>query len=168
MRIKAITNAGACLFFASLLILGGFQSAYAGGFQLGVQATPSDYTHVKDAVLLVRTYGCHTPADANVTATAEGIVNGRRTSIPLELLPDEKGVYAITQQWQSEGTWVLSFTLCSGLRALFSPAPPCLPETGPLPRCRRPVCRDATLPAPLCPSKTSTRILCRLGSAYDS
>ena len=113
--IKAITNgktAGkfAYLFFASLLILGGFQSVYAGGFQLAVQAPPSDYTHVKGAVLLVRTYGCHTPADANVTATAEGIVNGRRTSVPLELTPDEKGVYAITQQWQSEGTWILSFT----------------------------------------------------------
>src|ERR1044072_3765979 len=113
--IKAITNSKlrgkfAYLFFASLLILGSFQSVYAGGFQLGVQAPPSDYTHIKGAVLLVRTYGCHTPADANVTATAEGIVNGRRTSIPLELTPDEKGVYAITQQWQSEGTWVLSFT----------------------------------------------------------
>ena len=113
--IKAITNsktAGkfAYLFFASLLILGGFQSVYAGGFQLTVEAPASDYTHVKDAVLLVRTYGCHTPADANVTATAEGIVNGRRTSIPLELKADEKGVYAITQQWQSEGTWILSFT----------------------------------------------------------
>lgn len=112
--IKAITNKAAgklaYIFFASLLVLGGFQSAYAGGFQLGVEAPASDYTHIKGAVLLVRTYGCHTPADANVTATAEGIVNGRRTSIPLELKADEKGVYAITQQWQSEGTWILSFT----------------------------------------------------------
>jgi hypothetical protein len=100
----------AYIFFASLLIVGGFQSVYAGGFQLTVEAPASDYNHVKDAVLLVRTYGCHTPADANVTATAEGIVNGRRTSIPIELKADEKGVYAITQQWQSEGTWILSFT----------------------------------------------------------
>lgn len=112
--IKAITNktAGkvAYLFFASLLMLGGFQSAYAGGFQLGVEAPASDYTHVKGAVLLVRTYGCRTPTDANVTAMAEGIVNGRRTSIPLELKADETGVYAVTQQWQSEGKWILSFT----------------------------------------------------------
>jgi hypothetical protein len=97
-------------FFASLLIVGGFQSVYAGGFQLTVEAPASDATHTKDAVLLVRTYGCHTPADANVTATAEGIVNGRRVTIPLELKADAKGVYAITQQWQSEGTWILSFT----------------------------------------------------------
>lgn len=113
--IKAITNNKtrgrfAYLFFTSLLILGGFQSVYAGGFQLGVQAPPPGYTHVKDAVLLVRTYGCNTPADADVTATAEGIVNGRRTSVPLELQADEKGVYAVRQQWQSEGTWMLSFT----------------------------------------------------------
>ena len=111
---KAITNkiAGrfAYLFFASLLIPGSFQSVYAGGFQLAVEAPASGYTHVKGAVLLVRTYGCHTPADANVTATAEGIVNGRRISVPLELKADETGVYALTQQWQSEGTWILSFT----------------------------------------------------------
>lgn len=112
--IKSFTNKTtgkfAYLFFASLLILGSFQSAYAGGFQLAVEAPASDYTHIKGAVLLVRTYGCHTPADANVTATAEGVINGRRTSIPLELKADEKGVYAVTQQWQSEGTWMLSFT----------------------------------------------------------
>ena len=109
-RFSKTAGKFAYIFFASLLIVGGFQSVYAGGFQLAVEAPASGYTHVKDAVLLVRTYGCHTPADANVTATAEGIVNGRRTSIPLELKADEKGVYAITQQWQSEGTWILSFT----------------------------------------------------------
>src|ERR1044071_5439515 len=90
----------AYILFASLLIFGSFAAALAGGFQLAVEAPASGDERAKDAALLVRPYGCHTPADANVTATAEGIVNGRRQSIPLELTPDEKGVYAITQQWQ--------------------------------------------------------------------
>ncbi|HKP86267.1 MAG TPA: hypothetical protein VJZ26_09230 [Blastocatellia bacterium] len=100
----------AYILFAALLIFASFSTAFAGGFQLAVEAPPSSGSHSKDAALLVRTYGCHTPADANVTATAEGIVNGRRQSIPLELKPDATGVYEIKQQWPAEGTWMLSFT----------------------------------------------------------
>jgi hypothetical protein len=98
------------ILLAALLIFGSFATALAGGFQLAVEAPSSTDQRAKDAALLVRTYGCHTPADANVTATAEGIVNGRRQSIPLELKPDSTGVYQIKQQWPSEGTWMLSLT----------------------------------------------------------
>jgi hypothetical protein len=95
---------------ASLLIFGGFTTAFAGGFQLAVEAPDSGDARLKDAALLVRTFGCHTPADANVTATAEGVVNGRRQSVPLDMKPDATGVYIVKQQWPSEGAWMLSFT----------------------------------------------------------
>jgi hypothetical protein len=98
------------ILLASLMIFGSFITAFAGGFQLTVEAPASGDAHLKDAALLVRTFGCHTPADANVTATAEGIVNGRRQSIPLDLKPDATGVYQIKQQWPAEGTWMLAFT----------------------------------------------------------
>jgi hypothetical protein len=45
-----------------------------------------------------------------VTATAVGVVNGERRSIPLELKPlGEPGVYALSQQWPKEGKWVIQF-----------------------------------------------------------
>jgi hypothetical protein len=85
--------------------------ALAGGFQLSIEtpAGPSD-PQMNDVVLVARTYGCHQPADAKLTATAEGLVNGNRKSMPLELRSIGSGVYAIKQQWPSEGTWVLALT----------------------------------------------------------
>jgi len=81
----------------------------AGGFQLSVE-TPggSGNPQLKDVVLIARTYGCHQPADAQLSASAEGIVDGSRKSIPLELRSIGSGVYALKQQWPSEGTWVVA------------------------------------------------------------
>lgn len=98
------------MLFASFVIAASSATVFAGGFQLTVEAPPAGDAHLKDAALLVRTYGCNTPADASVTATAEGVVNGRRQSIPLEMKGDATGVYHIKQQWPAEGTWMLSFT----------------------------------------------------------
>jgi hypothetical protein len=100
--------------FASLggaLLLAISSSALAGGFQLSVE-TPSSSSdpQMKDVVLVARTYGCHQPADAKLSATAEGLVNGARKSVALELRSIGSGVYAIKQQWPSEGTWVLSIS----------------------------------------------------------
>src|SRR6185295_8116585 len=85
--------------------------ALAGGFQLSI-ATPDGSTdpQMKGAVLIARTYGCHQPADAKLSATAEGFVNGQRKSLPIELRSIGSGVYAIKQEWPSEGTWVLALT----------------------------------------------------------
>ena len=93
------------------LLLAISSSALAGGFQLSVE-TPnsSSDAQLKDVVLVARTYGCHQPADAKLSATAEGLVNGARKSVALELRSIGSGVYAIKQQWPSEGSWVLALT----------------------------------------------------------
>ncbi len=78
----------------------------AGGFQLRVEV-PQEGT---DAVLLVRTYRCHQPEKARVSGTAEGIVEGQRVSVPVQLRAIEKGVYAVAQQWPKGGTWMLAFS----------------------------------------------------------
>jgi hypothetical protein len=84
-------------------------AALAGGFQLSVEApNASNGPHSKDAALIVRTFGCHTPADAAIIATAEGLVSDRRQSVKLELASVATGVYEIKKQWPSEGTWVVS------------------------------------------------------------
>lgn len=81
-------------------------AAAVGGFQLRVEV-PTDGS---DAVLLVRTYRCHQPEKAKVSARAEGLVEGRRVSIPIRLKAVARGVYAVAQQWPDEGTWVLTFS----------------------------------------------------------
>lgn len=96
---------------ASVLMLAFTEPAAAGGFQLSVE-TPAASTdsQMKGVVLIARTYGCHQPADAKLSATAEGLVRGQRKSLAVELRSIGSGVYAIKQQWPSEGAWVLALT----------------------------------------------------------
>ena len=96
---------------SSALLLTIASPALAGGFQLSVE-TPAGRAdpQLKDVVLIARTYGCHQPADAKLSATAEGFVSGNRRSLPLELRSIGSGIYGIKQQWPSEGTWVLALT----------------------------------------------------------
>lgn len=96
---------------ATLVVFACVATTFAGGFQLSVEVPESASAHkLKDAVLFVRTFGCHVPTDATVSASAEGVVNGQRRTLPLEVAYDSTGVYAIKQQWPSEGTWVLAIT----------------------------------------------------------
>ena len=82
---------------------------FAGGFwlQLGnPEANPA--AGKMGAVVTIKAVGCHDPATAKVTATAVGVVNGERRSIPLELKAlGEPGTWALAQQWPSEGKWVI-------------------------------------------------------------
>ena len=104
-RMFTVASLGAALLLATS------SQALAGGFQLSVE-TPSSSSdpQMKDVVLVARTYGCHQPADAKLSATAEGLVNGARKSVALELRSIGSGIYAIKQQWPPEGTWVLAIT----------------------------------------------------------
>lgn len=90
-------------------------AAVAGGFGLSARLpTGHPNPKAKGAALLVQAEGCHGPG-ATVTATAEGIVNGRRRSVPLRLTKvatDSTGVitYAVARQWPTRGVWVLALT----------------------------------------------------------
>ena len=91
------------------LILACAGQMFAGGFwlQLGnPEANPA--AGKMGAVVIVKAVGCHDPATAKVTATAVGVVNGERRTIPLELKPlGEPGAYSLSQQWPKEGKWVI-------------------------------------------------------------
>lgn len=106
MFAKAIKN----LYWMVILSALSVPLAFAGGFQLAVESPAAGDPELKDAVLVVRTYGCQVPADANLEATAEGVVNGKRQSQPVQLTPTSTGVYAIKRQWPSEGTWALAIS----------------------------------------------------------
>jgi hypothetical protein len=62
----------------------------------------------KHGVLLARITACHTPAKTNLSAVAEGIVDGQRQTIPLkvESLPDT-GTWSIARAWPAQGKWVV-------------------------------------------------------------
>jgi hypothetical protein len=62
----------------------------------------------KHAVLVLRTTACHSPEKTSLTATAEGVLDGQRRSIPLNLIPlSTPGTFAVTREWPSTGTWAV-------------------------------------------------------------
>ena len=84
--------------------------ALAGGFYLTLgQPSASSDPKAKSAILTVRPDGCHEPAKAVVSGMAVGIVNGKRQTVPLTLVPlTQPATYALMREWGAEGTWVLS------------------------------------------------------------
>src|ERR1044071_5415457 len=84
----------------------------AGGFYLTL-GNPEANPEAKkaNAVLVLRMDGCHEPEKATVTATATGVVDGKRQTIPLQLTRlSAPGTYALTQQWPKQGKWVLALS----------------------------------------------------------
>jgi hypothetical protein len=62
----------------------------------------------KHAVLVARITACHSPEKTTITATAEGIVNGERKSIPLRVISlSTAGTFAVTREWPEQGIWAV-------------------------------------------------------------
>ena len=102
LRVRLVT-------LGMAVVVIGAGAAMAGGFWVTVESAHSSRPGMHgQAVLVVRPAGCHEPQEATVTATAEGIVNGQRKSLPLKLAAISPGVYEIAQEWPSQGVWVVS------------------------------------------------------------
>jgi hypothetical protein len=60
------------------------------------------------AVLVARTTACHSPGKTTVSATAEGMLNGARQTIPLKVISlSTPGTFAVAREWPHQGTWVI-------------------------------------------------------------
>jgi hypothetical protein len=60
------------------------------------------------AVLVARITACHSPEKTTVQATAEGVVNGLRKSIPLKVISlTTAGTFAVAHEWPEQGTWAI-------------------------------------------------------------
>ena len=93
---------------ASLAALALAGRLWAGGFYLQAVRPTTSEAQLAHAVLTIKAAGCHDPATAKVVATAIGMVNGQRREIPLKLVPlSEPGSFALSQQWPTEGRWVI-------------------------------------------------------------
>lgn len=77
----------------------------------------------KKLVVAVRAVVCEDLANVKISGTAEGLVNGKRESLPLTLtvVDPAEAVYAIGQQWPRDGAWVLHLKgSCSSPKAKAS------------------------------------------------
>ena len=62
----------------------------------------------KNAVLVARMTACKSPEKTTVTASAEGIVDGVRKSIPLKVVTlSTAGTYAVVREWPEQGSWAV-------------------------------------------------------------
>jgi hypothetical protein len=96
---------------AAVAFVGAAGRVYAGA-TFALEVGPSiagDTARVKKAAVVVRSKGCDV-AKVTLTGTAEGFVNGRRQSVPLQLVALETpGVYAVPRIWEL-GRWVLALS----------------------------------------------------------
>ena len=101
MKLFAIA---AALATAASLIAGGF------GIEIG-NPSGNPEAQAKHAVLMVRSVGCLAPDKTTFTGSAEGLINGKRQTVALKLIPlKAPGSYAVTRQWPADGQWVISLT----------------------------------------------------------
>jgi len=81
----------------------------AGALLLQVEDSASNPEALRNnAVLVARITACHSPEKTTVTATAEGVLNGARQSIPLHVISlSTAGTFAVRREWPSQGTWAI-------------------------------------------------------------
>ncbi len=84
--------------------------AMAEGFTFNIASPVASQEAVsKTAAFVFRTQGCADPAKSQVGGTAEGVVKGERRSVALTVRALSKpGVYAVYQNWPSEGEWLVN------------------------------------------------------------
>ena len=81
-------------------------AAFAGGANAKVEGP------AKDGRYTVRTYACSDPANIQVVAWAEGLVEGKRQTVPLKIEKTRaKGVYQFKRAWPESGTWAIRMRL---------------------------------------------------------
>jgi hypothetical protein len=91
------------------LTLPAFSTALAGPPWIAIEfpANPFDRAS-RDAFLTVRTYHHGDMIAKTVTGTAEGVVNGKRESMRLDIRPgSQAGMYVVRWQRPALGRWVL-------------------------------------------------------------
>lgn len=101
------------LCLAAALTLALSSAAHAGPPWISIEL-PANPHHPssRNASMLVRAYHHSASLNAPLTGTAEGIVDGKRVSLPLVLRPtNQTGVFAMTTPLPKGGTWIMAITV---------------------------------------------------------
>ncbi|HEX7977905.1 MAG TPA: hypothetical protein VF461_04845 [Gemmatimonadaceae bacterium] len=88
------------------------RTAMFGGPWLSIETPANPYLASGDgALFLVRTYVHQTPAELPVAGRAEGIVDGKRRSVPFTLAKTtQPGAYVVRPEWGGKGIWTVLVT----------------------------------------------------------
>jgi len=79
-------------------------------------ANPWD-PETRNAFLVVHAFHHGTPLPLPLTGTAEGMVDGKRRSVPLSFeKTSRQGAFAVRNTWGNTGRWVLVITVTQGDR----------------------------------------------------
>jgi hypothetical protein len=101
-----MTNRSRTLAAAAALLVALAPAALAGGASARIEGPG------KDGRYTVRTYQCSNPSALKVTAWAEGLVDGRRQTVPVTIRRTRaRGVYEFTRSWPENGQWVIRMAL---------------------------------------------------------
>jgi hypothetical protein len=98
--------------FTTALLAAGFLAVFAFAGALTLQI--DDMKSVPDAkasgaVIAAHITACNSPEKTVVTAKAEGILDGRRQSIPLHVIRlAEPGAFAVKREWPNGGRWTVT------------------------------------------------------------
>lgn len=90
--------------------------AHAGPpwISLEMPANPHEAS-TRGAFFLVHTYHHGTPTQYALSGTAEGLLNGRRQTLQLEIVATDKpGVFAVRYHPAAQGVWVLALNMGEG------------------------------------------------------
>jgi hypothetical protein len=93
------------------LMLAANSLVHAADFSLtiGSPVAAGVVTKVKNSVFAVRLEQCENIAKSQITGTAEGIVNGARKSVPVQLASTvSPNVFVVPANWAEEGAWVVT------------------------------------------------------------
>jgi hypothetical protein len=100
---RSRSNAG--MKTAVLICLPALALAQGFAFEIGSPVAAQDF-RVKSAVFVFRTTGCAEPWKPERTATAEGLADGERRSMVLNIVSSKPGVYRVLKQW-GPGRWAV-------------------------------------------------------------
>ena len=124
---------------------------------------PYDAT-TKDAFLVVHAFHHATPTGLPVSGTAEGLVQGRRRSVPLQFRTTSRpGVYALQRQWPSDGVWSLVIGVAQGPEDRVSAIVDLAPGNADVARVDVPTRREGIhrIPAPVDMQRLESRLAAR-------
>jgi hypothetical protein len=97
------------IFWKTLIALSIAAPIFAGALVLEIgNPANNPEAKAKHAVLVARITACHSPEKTAIAATAEGLVDGSRRSIPLKIVPlSSPGTFAVPREWPERGVWAV-------------------------------------------------------------
>ena len=107
MRVAMLATIGGAMLMLSAATRS--STSMFGGPWISIEAPGNPYDNTTHgAAFYVHTYRHIVPMDMTVTATAEGVVDGQRKSLPLAVAKGaQTGTYAVRNQWGGKGVWTV-------------------------------------------------------------